>query len=224
MISKLRLVGLKSRMTLTTKTKILLIDDLQLFNDGLKSLLSSEPTIEIVGQAFEAKSLLFHLQKLNPNLISFGINLSDGSGIDLSKGILKDLPNIKTILLTMYKDQQMLKEAKKAGVDGCFLKNSSKKELLQGIFTVFEGKKYFDEKIKSGIEEQKKDNLAKKYAITERETEIVRYVKEGFDSYQIAEKIFLSYPTIKTHRRNIHFKIGTSTTPELIRFANENGI
>lgn len=215
---------LKFRMNLSQKTKILLIDDHQLFNDGLKSLLSSEAQLEVVGQVFEAKNVLFQLQKLSPNLIFLDINLPDGSGIELSRNILKDFPNIKIILLTMYDDQQMLKEAKKAGVHGYILKNSSKKELLQGIFTVLEGKMYFDEKLKNKTEVQNKDNFSKKHNLTERESEIIRLVKAGLDSYQIAEKMSLSYLTIKTHRRNIHFKIGTSSTPEMIRFANENGI
>lgn len=215
---------LKFRMSLTQKTKILLIDDHQLFNDGLKSLFSTEAQLEIVGQVFEAKNVLFQLQKLTPNLIFLDINLPDGSGIELSKNILKDFPNIKIILLTMYDDQQMLKEAKKVGVHGYILKNSSKKELLQGIFGVLEGKPYFDEKLKNKIEDQNKDDFSKKHNLTEREKEIIKYIREGLDSYQIAEKVNLSYLTIKTHRRNIHFKIGTNTTPELIRFANENGI
>ena len=206
------------------KTKILLIDDHQLFNDGLKSLLSTEQEIEIVGQVFEGKSVLFEIQKLSPDLLFLDINLPDENGIEIAKKIVKDFPSVKIIILTMYAENQMLKEAKKVGVHGYILKNTSKKELLQGILTVLEGKTYFDEKINKDIEDISKDDLSKKLGLTEREKEIIKYIREGLDSYQIAEKVSLSYLTIKTHRRNIHFKIGTSTTPELIRFANENGI
>jgi DNA-binding NarL/FixJ family response regulator len=211
-------------MMLTTKTKILLIDDHELFNDGLKSLLSSEPEIDIVGQVFEAKSILYEIQKLSPQLLFLDINLPDGNGLELSKTIVKDYPNLKIILLTMYDDQTLLKEAKKIGVQGYILKNASKKKLLQAVQLVMDGNTYFDEAITKGIEPTNRENISKKYALTEREIEIVRFVKEGLDSYQIADNMNLSYHTIKTHRRNIHFKIGTSTTPEMIRFANENGI
>ena len=118
----------------------------------------------------------------------------------------------------------MIKEAKKVGVQGYILKNSSKKELLQGIYVVFEGKNYFDEKIKKEADCINKDDFAKKFTLTDREIEIIKAVKEGRSSQEIAGMMFLSYLTIKTHRRNIHFKLGTSTTPELIKFAAENGI
>jgi DNA-binding NarL/FixJ family response regulator len=207
---------------LTTKVKILLIDDHELFNDGLKSLLSSEPNIEIVGQVFDAKSVLYEIQKLSPQLLFLDVNFPDGNGIELSKIIVKDYPQIKIILLTMYDDNTLLKEAKKVGVHGYMLKNTSKKELLNGIQLVMNGETYFDT-ISKPLEEVN-EVFSKKYALTEREIEVIRYVRDGLDSYQIADKVSLSYHTIKTHRRNIHFKIGTSTTPEMIRFANENGI
>jgi DNA-binding NarL/FixJ family response regulator len=211
-------------MMLTTKIKILIIDDHELFNDGLKSLLSSETEIDIVGQVFEAKRILHEIQKLSPQLIFLDINLPDGNGLEVSKIIVKDYPNLKIILLTMYDDQTLLKEAKKIGVQGYILKNASKKKLLQAVQIVMNGNTYFDEAITKGIDPSNRENISKKYALTDREIEIVRFVKEGLDSYQIADNMNLSYHTIKTHRRNIHFKIGTSTTPEMIKFANENGI
>jgi DNA-binding NarL/FixJ family response regulator len=213
-------------MSLTTNPiKILLVDDHQLFNDGLKSLLTTEPNLEIVGQVYESRNVLYEIQRLNPQLIFLDINLPEQNGIELSKIILKDFQNVKIIFLTMYADEQMLKEAKKLEVHGYILKNSSKKELLLGIETVMNGKQYFDAKIhKSAQDESNKDDLSKKFALTEREKEIIAYVKAGLDSYQIADKMSLSYLTIKTHRRNIHFKLGTTSTPELIRFANENNL
>jgi DNA-binding NarL/FixJ family response regulator len=211
-------------MTLTTKTKILLIDDHQLFNDGVKSLLSSEPNIEIVGQVFEAKSVFYEIQKLSPQLLFLDINLPDGNGIELAKIIVKDFPQIKIILLTMYDDHLLLKEAKKIGVHGYMLKNTSKKQLLQAVQEVMEGNTFFDESIFKVSEPTNREEISKKYSLTEREIEIVKFVRDGLDSYQIADNMNLSYHTVKTHRRNIHFKIGTSTTPEMIRFANENGI
>jgi DNA-binding NarL/FixJ family response regulator len=211
-------------MSLTTKTKILLIDDHHLFNDGLKSLLSSETDIEIVGQVYEAKNVLYEIQKLTPDLLFLDINLPDKNGIELAAEILKNFSAVKIILLTMYSDSQIYKEALKTGVHGYILKNSSKQELLAGIQQVMAGENYFDAKLNEKIEENPSDDLVKKFALTAREREIIKLVKEGLDSYQIADKTFLSYHTIKTHRRNIHFKLGTSTTSELIKFANENGI
>ena len=211
-------------MSIATPVKILLIDDHHLFNDGLKSLLSSEQNIEIVGQVYEAKGVLHAIQKFSPNLIFLDINLPDKNGIELAGEVLKNYPSVKIILLTMYSDSQIYKEALKTGVHGYILKNSSKQNLLSGIQIVINGKTYFDAKLNGKTEEAPSDDLAKKFALTAREKEIIKWVKAGLDSYQIADKTFLSYHTVKTHRRNIHFKLGTSTTSELIKFANENGI
>ncbi len=211
-------------MLLTTKIKILLIDDHPLFNDGLKSLLSTEQHLEIVGQVYEANNVLHEIHRLSPDLIFLDINLPDKNGIELAKEVLNNFSSIKIILLTMYSDSQIYKEALKTGIHGYILKNSLKQDLLTGIQTVMSGKNYFDPKLNEKIEENQNDDLAKKFSLTAREKEIIGLVKGGLDSYQIAEKTFLSYHTIKTHRRNIHFKLGTSTTAELIKFANENGI
>ena len=211
-------------MTLTPKAKILLIDDHHLFNDGLKSLLSSESELDIVGQVYETKNVLHEIQRLSPDLLFLDINLPDKNGIELAGEILKNFSSVKIILLTMYSDSQIYKEALKAGVHGYILKNSSKQDLLTGIQEVISGKTYFDAKLNDKIEEVQNDDLSKKFALTTREKEIIALVKDGLDSYQIADKTFLSYHTVKTHRRNIHFKLGTSTTSELIKFANENGI
>ena len=206
------------------KIKLLLVDDHELFNDGLKSLLAFEEHLDIVGQVFDGKDVIYNVQKHTPDIVFLDINLPHRNGMDIAKEILKDFSATKVILLTMYEDQSMIKEAKKVGVQGYILKNSSKKELLQGIYVVFEGKNYFDEKIKKDADFINKDDFAKKFALTDREIEIIKAVKEGRSSQEIADLMFLSYLTIKTHRRNIHFKLGTSTTPELIKFAAENGI
>lgn len=210
-------------LTQYQKIRLLLVDDHQLFNDGLKSLLSTEPHIDIVGQVFEARHVAHAIQKLSPSLIFLDINLPDQNGLELSKVILSNFPLLKIILLTMYADTTMLREAQKIGVHGYIVKNSSKATLLEGIEQVMQGKVFFDKKISQSPEQHLHgDTLSKKYKLTQREREIVRYVVQGLDSYQIAEKMNLSYLTIKTHRRNIHFKLGTTTTLELIRVLGEN--
>jgi DNA-binding NarL/FixJ family response regulator len=213
---------LKSRMN-RVKKKIFLVDDHQLFNDGLKSLLGSEEDIEIIGQSYNARNTLPQLLKLLPDVIFIDINLPDQNGIDLAKDIIKNFGKIKIILLTMYADKQVFKEALKANVHGYLLKNSSKQELLDAIDVVMKGGVYHDHKLRINASDESKDLLEKKFSLTEREIEIIKLVKNGLDSYQIADKVNLSYFTVKTHRRNIHFKLGTTSTPELIKFANDNG-
>jgi DNA-binding NarL/FixJ family response regulator len=211
-------------MSLSPKIKILLIDDHQLFNDGLKSLLITEEEIEIVAQIFDAKNAFFEIQKHSPDVILLDINLPHKNGIELASEIQKAFTGVKIIFLTMYEDSHIYKEALKVGASGYVLKNSSKLEIMKAINAAHIGLTYFDSKMKGELQSEKRDALSKKFGLTEREKEIIRFIKAGLDSYQIAEKISLSYLTIKTHRRNIHFKLGTKTISELIKFANENGL
>jgi DNA-binding NarL/FixJ family response regulator len=211
-------------MSLSPKIKILLIDDHQLFNDGLKSLLITEEEIEIVAQIFDVKNAFFEIQKHSPDVILLDINLPHKNGIELASEIQKAFTGVKIIFLTMYEDSHIYKEALKVGPSGYVLKNSSKLEIMKAINAAHKGLTYFDSKMKGEPQSEKRDALSKKFGLTEREKEIIRFIKAGLDSYQIAKKTNLSYLTIKTHRRNIHFKLGTKTISELIKFANENGL
>jgi DNA-binding NarL/FixJ family response regulator len=202
--------------------KLLLVDDHQLFNDGLKSLLSNEPDIEVVGQVFESRHVLLAIHRLSPGLLFLDINLPGQNGLELAPIILRDFPQVRIIFLTMYADGTMLREAKRVGVHGYIVKNASRATLIEGAKVVMQGGTFFDEKISPTMQNNNEDGFSKKFKLTQREREIVRYVVEGLDSYQIADKMSLSYLTVKTHRRNIHFKLGTNTTPELIRVVNEH--
>jgi DNA-binding NarL/FixJ family response regulator len=196
-------------MNPTSKIKILLVDDHQLFSDGLMSLLSTETTLAIVGQVFDARNVLFEIQKATPQIVFLDINMPHKNGIELSMEIKRAFPTVKIIFLTMYSDAQIYNEAVRSGVNGYILKNSSKNELMAAIEAVENGLTYFDTKIKLTQEFEKKDSLAMTFGLTDREKQIIRMVREGLDSHQIAAKINLSYLTIKTHRRNIHYKLKT---------------
>ncbi|WP_188765854.1 response regulator [Emticicia aquatilis] len=209
-----------------TKTKILLVDDHHLFNDGIMSLLQNEADFEVVGQVFEGNQVLISILKNSPNLVLLDANLPNRNGKELAEAIRRDFPNVKIVILTMYDESQLVKEFKKLGVDGYILKNSTKNELLEGIRTVIEGQPFFDPKLSENSQQPTlvDDEFIKKFSLTPREIEMIRMIRDGLSSQDIADKSNLSLLTVKTHRRNIHFKLKTETTADLIRFANENGI
>jgi DNA-binding NarL/FixJ family response regulator len=209
---------------LNQKTKILLVDDHQLFNDGLKSLLTSDENIEIVGQQYDGRNILHEIHKNSPDIIFLDINLPNQNGMELGKIILQNFSQVKIIFLTMYAEQALFKEAQKIGASGYILKNAGLKDLLNAIASVMDGKTFFDVRLEKQTKTQVKDGFEKKLSLTDREIEIIRYIRDGLDSYQIADKTNLTYLTVKTHRRNIHFKLGTDSTAELIRFANDNNL
>lgn len=208
------------------KTKILLVDDHHLFSDGLASLLQNEVDFEVIGQVFDGNHVLPTIAKQIPHLILLDANLPHRNGKELAEIILHDYKQTKVIILTMYDEKQLTKEFEKLGVDGFILKNSTKNELLSGIRSVLSGNRFFDPKLSSNQPQESfgNDEFIKKFSLTPREIEMIRLIRQGMSSQEIADSSHLSLMTVKTHRRNIHFKLKTESTADLIRFANQNGI
>lgn len=207
------------------KTNILLVDDHQMFSDGIKQLLEKEASFNVIGQIYDGTHVLYNVALLVPDLILLDINLPKINGLEIAKKIVEDFPKIKVIMLSMFNDPALITQAKKIGVQGYILKNSSSEKLISGIESVISNNNYFDQDSNNFIIEDVNYNsceIMKTFQLTARELEILRFIKLGMSSKQISEKVNLSYLTIKTHRRNIHFKLKTETTAELIRFAMEN--
>jgi len=214
-------------MTEFRLTKILLVDDHHIFNDGLKRLIDEQPGLTVCGQVYHAKELFHSIENQRPDLILLDINLQGANGIDLGKQIKDLFPYIKIIVLTMYNQPKLLEETRKAALNGYLLKDATTSQLLEGIRAVLAGGSCFDKAVlnfSSNTEGPFIDDFAQKLNLTFREIEIIRLIKIGFTNEQIAEQLHLSFFTIKTHRKNIHFKLGLNNVAELIEFAVRNGI
>lgn len=199
------------------KHQLLIIDDHYLFGEGLKELLSKQKELHIEGPEKDVKRIESMLSQNTPELILMDINLSGLNGIELGAKIKEDYPDIKIIILTMYDQKTFFKQAQEAKMDGYLLKDCDSAILLKGIFEVLKGGTYFYEitDTKSHYLPEN-DDFANKYKLSERELEIIKHICNGLNNKQIAETISLSYHTVKSHRKNIYFKLGISHITELI--------
>lgn len=206
--------------------RLLLIDDHRLFNDGLKSLLDAQPDLTVCGQIFTAADALAAVHRLNPQLVLLDINLQGTSGIDLGCQLLHNFTGLQVMLVTMYNQPKLLDEARRAGLHGYLLKEVSTDQLLAGIRTVLNGGTYFslNESGNNAPDDRFGDDFAQRLSLTFREVEIIRLICQGLSSEQIAEQLNLSVETVKTHRKNIHFKLGISKVADLIQFAIKQGL
>ncbi|MBO0953111.1 response regulator [Fibrella forsythiae] len=205
-------------------TRLLLIDDHPVFNDGLKTLINNQSDMEVCGQVFAASDVLPAVQRLRPKLILLDVNLQGSNSIDLGRHVLTAYPDLSIILLTMYNEPRLLSDARQAGMQGYLLKDSTTETLMQAIRTVLAGGTCFDLgelKVQDG---SFSDDFAKQQRLTFREIEIIRLVREGLSSEQIADKLYLSAQTVRKHRSNIYFKLNITKVAELIKFASQNGI
>ncbi|MBD2701462.1 response regulator transcription factor [Spirosoma sp. BT702] len=209
-----------------TPIKILIADDHQLFNDGMKMMLSTEDNLQIVGQVFSGKDVLEAVNRLMPNVILLDINMPHINGLDVASQLLKVAPTVRIIVLTMYNDRKFVDDCKKMGVHGYILKNSGVDEVINAIETVTAGKKYYDPKLtqahKANLHAD--DFFMKQFQLTKREIEIIGLIGQSFTNEEIADKLFLSVATVKTHRNNINLKLGINKPADLVKFAVEHGL
>lgn len=206
--------------------RLLLIDDHRLFNDGLKSLLETQPDLTVCGQVFTAADVLPAVHRLRPQLVLLDINLQGTNGIDLGIQLLHQFTGLRVILLTMYNQPKLLDEARRAGLHGYLLKEATTEQLLTGIRTVINGGTFFklDESDSSSAHDPFTDDFARRLNLTFREVEIIRLICQGLSSEQMAEQLNLSIETIKTHRKNIYFKLNINKVADLIQFAIKQGL
>ena len=155
------------------------------------------------------------------------INLQGSSnGIDLGKAILADYPDVRILMLTMYNQPKLLDETRRAGLHGYLLKDVGTTELLQAIRNVLGGGTSYAIHVSESPppDDPFGDQFASRLNLTFREVEIIALIREGLNNEQIADRIHLSIETVKTHRKNIHFKLGINKVTELVQFAIKNGI
>lgn len=208
-------------------TRIILIDDHRLFNDALKKLIDEQPDLTVCGQVFVASEALPAIQGSNPQLVLLDVNLRGINGIDLGKIILTNFPDLRIVVLTMYDQPKLLDEARKAGLHGYMLKDATTPDLLRGIRSVLSGHTCFDlgsTPSVSTTDERFTDDFARRLNLTFREVEIISLIRQGLNNVQIAGRIHLSVETVKTHRKNIHFKLGISKVTDLIHFAIQHNL
>jgi len=212
------------------KIKIMLVDDHQIVRDGIKSLLSDCTSIEIIAEAKDGNELFRILNSKTPDIILLDISLPGMSGIEVSKRMRVDFPNIKILMLSMYTSEDFIFNALKAGVMGYLPKNTTRDELLQAINEIASNREYFSKSISdtilksyvntakngSEISNDTLDNL------TNREREILHYVVEGNNNNTIAQQLCISIRTVETHKSSIMKKLNLSNTVDLIKFAIRN--
>jgi DNA-binding NarL/FixJ family response regulator len=214
------------------KIKIILVDDHHLFREGIKALLSGYDDIEIIGEAADGKDLFSKLESLQPDIIIMDISLHGMSGIEITKKIYMDLPEIKVLILTMYNNEEFIFNSLKAGARGFLPKTTSRNEMLEAIHAINSGKVFFGQAInkimlKSYVkrttdEEKPKDKPSEH--LSAREMEILKLYMDGLINKEISDKLEISIRTVETHKNHIMKKLGLRSTVELVKYAIKNNI
>lgn len=200
-----------------TKQKLLIVDDHQMFADGIRFLIERTTDYEVVTILTYGRGVIPFLEQTSSiDVLLLDIDLPDMSGFDLAKRIRQTHPTIKILALSMLNDAQSIGQMMEAGANGYCIKSAGSDELFAAIRAVNEGQLY----LPSDYVPSPANTLVT--GLSGRETEIVQLIAEGFSTKQIAEKLFLSARTIETHRKNIYRKLGVHTNVEMVHYARQH--
>ena len=208
---------------------IILVDDHAIMRDGLRHLLAEESDIEVIGEADNGREAVKLALEKKPDIVIMDVAMQDMNGIEATRQIKNENPDIKVIALSMHSERQIVVGIFRAGASGYLLKDSSSLELVDAIRTIHLGRKYLSQKI-SDIVLQEISDIKKDTGeigvevLTNRECEILQLISEGNSTKRIADVLFISPKTVESHRANIMEKLNIHNIPELTKYAIRSGL
>jgi DNA-binding NarL/FixJ family response regulator len=213
---------------MTTKTKVLIVDDHPLFRHGLRQVVESDPRFEVVGEAGDGETALQLIQELKPDVAALDVNLPGISGLEIARKLQGKKNSTRVIILTMYKEEETFNRAMDFGVKGFVLKENAVEDILNGIAAVAKGEHYLSPSISGYLVRRRgrAESLAADKpgldTLTKAERRILKLVAEKKTSRQIAAELFISPRTVEAHRANISAKLELQGSHSLLHFALEN--
>ena len=209
--------------------KIVLADDHQIVRHGLRSLLSAEPDMEVVGEADNGRAVIRLVQEHTPQVVIMDISMPDLNGIEATRLILSETPGIKVIALSMHSDSLFVLNMFKAGASGYLLKDCALEELVKAVRTVMARKIYLspgisDIVIKDFVVGYSSPDSSAYSILTNREREVLQLMAEGKTTNQIADSLCVSVKTVEAHRKQMMNKLDIHSVAELTKYAIRQGL
>lgn len=209
------------------KITILLVDDHKLIRDSWSFILNSDPRFQVVGETSSGQEAIEIAREKRPNIVLMDVNMSPVNGFDATKQIHKISPESKIIAVSMHTMPAYAKRMLQLGAMGYVTKNSSKEEMIGAIIEVRNGKKYICEEVKNILAQQELDDSTEEgdlNNLSRRELDIIKLIKEGLSSKEIALQLDISLKTVEVHRYNVLKKLKLRNTAALVNFINAKGL
>ncbi|MFC4054004.1 response regulator [Actinomadura syzygii] len=214
--------------TRESATRILLADDHALVRRGLRLILDAEPDLTVVAEAADGAEALDALAAGGVDLAILDIAMPRMTGLQAAREIGRRFPDVRTLILSMYDNEQYLFEALKAGASGYVLKSVADRDLLEAVRSAMRGEPFlYPAAVTALIREylaRDRDGDAPGGVLTPREEEIIKLIAEGYSSKRIAETLTISVKTVERHRANILGKLGMRDRLELTKYAIRVGL
>jgi DNA-binding NarL/FixJ family response regulator len=214
-----------------TPVRVLLVDDDDLMRAGLKAVLSSDDSVEVVGEAGDGRTAVERTLALRPDVVLMDVRMPDLDGIAATRELLGTSPDVKVVILTTFEEDDYIFGALNAGASGFLLKRTRPEELLGAIHTVAAG----DSLLSPSVTRTVIDRMARQpapqpgsnrllEALTPREREVLELVARGLSNGEIASELVIEESTVKTHVKRILTKLRVRDRIQAVIFAYESGV
>lgn len=205
-------------------TSILLVDDHALVRAGIRALLERLPDVKVVAEATDGREAFALVRKHPPELVLMDIAMPGLNGLEATARITKEFPDVRVIVLSMYANEEYVREAVKAGASGYLVKSAAAVELEKAIKAVSRGETYFSSRVMKNKAGQLIVDRAHIDRLTPRQREILQLVAERHSTKEIAQILNISIKTVETHRAQLMERLDIYDVPGLVRFAIRAGL
>jgi DNA-binding NarL/FixJ family response regulator len=200
--------------------RIALVDDHSLVRDGVRALLGVRPSFEVVGEAENGAQALDLCGSVSPDILLVDIGLKDMNGLELTRRLRIQYPDIKILILSMYDNHEYIATSIRAGASGYVLKNAPSKEIIAAIEAVATGGTFYSAEVALKLATKKPDETE----LTPRESQVLIGLAQGLNNKTIARELAISVRTVETHRLSIRRKLKVDKPAGLVKYAMEHGL
>ncbi|WP_027409274.1 response regulator [Anoxybacteroides tepidamans] len=220
------------------KTRIIIIDDHQLFREGVKRILQFEEQFEIVAEGADGSEALALVEQYKPDIVIMDINMPNVNGVEATRQLVETYPNTKVVVLSIHDDENYVMHALKTGASGYLLKDMDADTLVEAVKVVAEGGSYLHPRVTHNLiqeyrrlaagtngkeEKTKREVCLPLHLLTRRECEVLQLLADGKSNRGIGEALFISEKTVKNHVSNILQKLNVNDRTQAVVVAIKNG-
>lgn len=212
------------------RLRLLIGDDHTLFRQGLRKILEGRPEWQVVAEAGDGREAVRQTIALQPDVVLLDIGMPMLNGIEATRQIVRRLPAVRVLILSMHSEEAYVVQALQAGARGYLLKDSAAEDLLLGTAAVAAGRSFFSPAVARVMLDDYVQRLAEQgftdryETLSEREREIMQLVAEGRSSKEIADLLSIAPSTVETHRAHLFQKLDVRNTAELVLYAVRRGV
>ncbi len=219
-------VGAASAPEETKSIRVLIADDHAVVREGLKALISTEARLEVAGEASDGEEAVFKARVLKPDVILMDLVMPRKDGIQAIGEITQEMPEARILVLTSFAEDKQIISAVKAGALGYLLKDSSPQDLIQAIRAVYQGDSSLHPTVAHKLIHKlhRPSEDVSRESLTEREVKVLRLIAQGLSNHEIAKKLFISDPTVRTHVSNILRKLHLVNRTQAALYALREGL